>query len=201
LQKDVHWDDETRGMLLTGVSEETDRLAGLVTNLLNMSKLEAGVWQPEKERCHISDIINGAVEQQKWIHKNHIFKTDIAIDLSEIYVDYSQIRQVLINLLENAAAYSEEGTEISVGARVVDGMVEVSVSDQGVGIPREDLGKIFDKFYRGTQKRKQLGGTGLGLAICQALVHAHGGWIWAESKVEQGSSFYFRLPIVRLGNK
>jgi len=196
LQKDVNWDDETREMLLTGVSEETDRLAGLVTNLLNMSKLEAGVWQPEKERCHISDIINGALEQQKWIHKNYIFKTDIAPDLSEIYADYSQIRQVLINLLENAAAYSEEGTQISVGATTVDGTVEVSVSDEGVGIPQEDLGKIFDKFYRGTQKRKQLGGTGLGLAICQALIRSHGGWIWAKSKVGHGSTFYFRLPIV-----
>ena len=201
LQKDVKWDNKTREMLLIGVSEETDRLSSLVTNLLDMSKLEAGVWQPEKEHCHISDIINGALEQQKWIHKNHIFKTDIAPDLPEIYADYSQIRQVLINLLENAAAYSEEGTKITVGAKTVDYTVEVSVSDQGVGIPEEDLKKIFDKFYRGSQKRKRPGGTGLGLAICQALVRANGGQIWAESEVGHGSTFYFRLPIAKPDSK
>lgn len=201
LQKDIEWDDETRQMLLTGISEETDRLASLVTNLLNMSKLEAGVWRPEKERCHISDIINGALEQEKWVHKNHIFKANLEPDLPEVYADYSQIRQVLINLLENAAAYSEEATQITVGAKAVEGEVEVSVSDQGVGIPREDLERIFDKFYRGAQKRQRPGGTGLGLAICQALVLAHGGRIWAESEVGQGSTFYFRVPVAQPGNK
>jgi len=195
LQKDVVWDDKTHEMMLTGIGEETDRLASLVTNLLNMSRLEAGVWQPEKEHCYISDIINGALEQQRWIHKNHVFETDIAPDLPEIYADYSQIRQVVSNLLENAAAHSEEGTQITVKAKAVDGMLQVGVSDEGVGIPKKDLDKIFDKFYRGTQKRERPGGTGLGLAICQALVQAHGGQIWVESEVGHGSTFYFRLPI------
>jgi len=196
LQKDVNWDDETREMLLTGVSDETDRLVSLVTNLLNMSKLEAGVWQPEKERCHISDIINGALEQQKWIHKNHVFKTAIAPNLPEIYADYGQIRQVLTNLLENAAAYAEEGTQIAVGAKAVYQEIEVSVSDQGIGIPKEDLGRIFDKFYRGTHNRWKPAGTGLGLAICQAIIVNHNGRIWAENEIGGGSTFYFRLPIV-----
>jgi len=116
-------------------------------------------------------------------------------NLPEIYADYGQIRQVLTNLLENATAYSEERTPITIGARTVDGMVEVSVSDQGEGIPRQDLEKVFGKFYRGTQKRTQPGGTGLGLAISQGLVQAHGGKIWAESELGHGSTFYFTLPI------
>jgi len=195
LQKDVNWDVETQEMLLTGISDETDRLVGLVTNLLNMSKLEAGVWQPEKERCYISDIINGALEQQKLIHKSHVFKTDIAPNLPEIYADYGQIRQVLINLIENAAAYSEEGTLITVRAKKVSDDVEVSISDQGVGIPKEDLARIFDKFYRGIHKRWKPVGTGLGLAICQAIIANHNGRIWAESEIGRGSIFHFRLPI------
>jgi two-component system sensor histidine kinase VicK len=75
--------------------------------------------------------------------------------------------------------------------------VEVTVSDQGVGIPPQELEKIFDKFYRGTQKRRRPGGTGLGLAICRAIVLAHGGRIWAESENGRGSTFYFTLPLVQ----
>lgn len=201
LQKDIKLDDETREMLLSSVGEETDRLASLVTNLLDMSKLEAGVWKPEKERCHISDIINEALERQKWVHKNHIFKTDSEPGLPEIYADYGQVRQVLINLLENAAAFSEEGTQITVRAKAVGGEIEVSVYDQGVGISKEDLGKIFDKFYRGTQKRQMPGGTGLGLAISQAIILQHGGRIWAESQIGHGSTFYFRLPVAQPGGE
>jgi len=195
LQKDIELDDETKEMLLSGVSEETDRLASFVTKLLDMSRIEAGTWKPEKASCHISDIIDETFEHLKWVHKNHAFVTDLEPDLPEIYADCSQIRQVLSNLLENAAAYSDEGTQITVRARTVDGEVEVSVSDQGVGIPQEDLGKIFDKFFRGSQKRQKPGGTGLGLAICQAIILNHGGRLWAESENGHGSTFYFTLPV------
>jgi K+-sensing histidine kinase KdpD len=129
LQKDVNWDSETREMLLTGISEETDRLASLVTNLHNMSKIEAGVWKPGEAPRIISDIINETLEQQKWVHKERIFETDLRPRLLEVYADYNQIKQLLINLLENAVAYSEAGTRITINARAVDGVVEVSVSD------------------------------------------------------------------------
>lgn len=201
LQKDIKWDDDTREMLLEGISEETDRLASLVTNLLNMSKLEAGVWHPEKERCHIVDIVNQAVEHQRWVHKKLLYEAKLKDEFPDMYIDRNQIRQVLINLLENASAYSEEGTKIAVDAKIVDGKLEVSVSDQGIGIPSEDLGKIFDKFYRGSQQRHKPGGTGLGLAICQAIIAEHGGKIWAESRVGQGSTFYFTLPMAQPNDK
>jgi signal transduction histidine kinase len=201
LQKDIKLDDDTSEMLLTGISEETDRLASLVTNLLNMSRLEAGVWKPEKERCYITDIINEVLERQKWVQKKYTFEADLGPDLPEIYADYNQIRQVLINLVENAAAYSEEGTRITIAANTVDGMIEVSVSDQGVGIPKEDLDRIFDKFYRGSQNRKQPGGTGLGLAVCQSIILAHGGQIWAESEIGHGSTFHFKLPVAAPDDK
>ena len=200
LQKDIELDNETRDILLSGVSEETDRLASLVTNLLNMSKLEAGVWKPDKERCYISDIINNVLQPQKWAHKNHVFEIALEPDLPEIYADHNQIRQVLINLLENAAAYSDEGTKIILKAKRAGSKIEVSVSDQGVGIPQEELKRIFEKFYRGSQKRQKPGGTGLGLAICQAIALSHDGQIWAESEVGRGSIFHFTLPLAQQSN-
>ena len=201
LQKDIELDEETKEMLLKGVSEETDRLASLVTKLLDMSKLESGVWRPEKERCYIPDVINEAVEPQKWVHKNHVFKTDLQPDLPDAYADCGQVRQVLTNLLENAAAYSDEGTTIVIAAKSLDGEVQVSVSDQGVGLPRVDLWKIFDKFYRGVQRRQKPGGTGLGLAICKAIIQDNGGRIWVDSEVGQGSTFHFTLPVAARGTE
>jgi signal transduction histidine kinase len=195
LQKDIKLDEDTSEMLLTGISEETDRLINLVTNLLDMSRLEAGIWKPKKEYCYITDIISEALERQKWAGKKNRYETSLEPDLPQIYADYNQIKQVLTNLLENAAAYSEEGMPISIAAKVVDAMIEVSVSDSGAGIPQGDLEKVFDKFYRGNQNRQQPGGTGLGLAICRSIINSHGGEIWAERNPGRGSTFRFRLPI------
>ena len=195
LQEDISWDDDTVKMLLTGISEESDRLASLVTNLLNMSKLEAGVWNPERELCNMSEVINETLERQRWVHKSHVFETELAPDLPEVYADSNQMKQVLVNLLENAAAYSEEATKIVVAARKANGDLEVSVSDHGAGIPKEELERVFDKFYRGSQKRRRPGGTGLGLAICKSIILAHGGRIWAESQFGRGTTFYCTLPI------
>ncbi len=195
LQEDIELDHETRQMLLGGVGEETDRLASLVTKLLDMSKLEAGVWKPEKESCRVSDIIDEVLERQKWVHKNRAFDTNIEADLPQVFADYGQVRQVLTNLVENAAAYSDETTRIAVQASSDDSGIRVCVSDEGVGIPEEELEKVFEKFYRGSQRRTKPGGTGLGLAICQAIVLAHGGRIWAESELGRGSTFCFTLPV------
>lgn len=199
LQDDIKWDDETRRMLLIGISEETDRLASLVTNLLNMSKLEAGVWRPDKEQCNLSEMVAETVERQRWIYKKHVFETAVDNDLPDVDVDANQIKQVLVNLLENAAAYSDEGTTIKVTARRTNGEVEVSVADQGVGIAPEELDKVFQKFYRGAQRRRRPGGTGLGLAICQSIISANGGRIWAESELGRGSTFHFTLPVSQGG--
>ena len=201
LQKDIKLDESTTEMMLSGISEETDRLASLVTNLLNMSKLEAGAWVPEKERFYITDIINEVINKQKWAHPKRQFEVDIDPEIPEIYADFGQVRQVLLNLIENAVAYSEEGTNITVAVRAVDGMIETSVTDEGVGIPQQALKKIFEKFYRVNQERSQPGGTGLGLAISQALVRDNGGRIWAESIIGQGSTFRFGLPATSTDDK
>ncbi len=194
LQKDIKLSDEDTDMLLTGVSEETDRLISLVTNLLNMSRLEAGAWYPDRESCYIQDILNEVTERQKWSSKKRVFIYDVASDLPPVFVDSTQIRQVIMNLVENAIAYSEEGSTINISARTDGVMVQVRVTDNGDGIPPEDIDKVFDKFYRGSQNRRQPGGTGLGLAICKSIIDNHGGRIWVESRPGQGSVFYFTLP-------
>ncbi|OGN88682.1 MAG: hypothetical protein A2158_00480 [Chloroflexi bacterium RBG_13_46_14] len=201
LQKDITLSADETDMLLTGVSEETDRLISLVTNLLNMSRLEAGAWYPDRESCYIQDIINEVMERQKWSSKKRVVKSDIEPDIPPVFADSTQIRQVIMNLMENAIAYSEEGSTINISAKTDRDMVQISVTDNGDGIPPEDLGKVFDKFYRGSQNRRQPGGTGLGLAICKSIIDNHDGKIWVDSRLGQGSVFYFTLPIARSEKK
>ncbi|MFC1948090.1 ATP-binding protein [Chloroflexota bacterium] len=201
LQKDITLSDDDTDMLLTGVSEETDRLISLVTNLLNMSRLETGAWYPEKESFYIQDIITEVMERQKWTSKKRISESEIEPDLPPVFADSTQIRQVIMNLVENAIAYSEEGSIIVISAKTDGDMVLVSVTDNGDGIPPEDVGKVFDKFYRGSQNRRQPGGSGLGLAICKSIIDNHDGKIWVESESGQGSIFSFTLPGVTSGNR
>ncbi len=194
LVKDITFDGRTRDMLMSGMSEEVDRLMRLITDLLSMSKIEAGVWTPEKSICQISDIIAEVVEQQSWAHGEREFNTDVARPLPPVNADPNQIRQVLTNLVANSLAYADEASPVTVSAKVVENAIEISVSDCGAGIAKEELEKIFEKFYRGARKDRAHG-TGLGLAICRAIVEAHGGTIWAESEVGRGSTFRFRLPL------
>jgi two-component system sensor histidine kinase KdpD len=116
--------------------------------------------------------------------------------MSPIYVDGIEIQQVLINLLDNAIKYSPGDSRIRIVGRMTPGQLEVRVSNEGKGIPQEDLPRIFERFYRlkGPQAR-MIRGTGLGLAICKGLVEAHGGRIWADSLPGQGVTIGFVLPV------
>ncbi len=195
VQKDVEFDAETKEQMLSGVLEETRRLEKLVTNLLDMSKLEAGVWKPVKKRCNVFDLVNESVARFSWGHRAHVFEVQVEADLPALDADYYQIRQVFNNLLDNAAAYSNKGTKITTSAIRVGNWVEFSVADEGAGISSGDTDRLFTKFYRGNQMRQHSGGVGLGLAICQAIVISHGGRIWADSHPGCGSIFYFTLPV------
>ncbi|MBM4315839.1 MAG: ATP-binding protein, partial [Deltaproteobacteria bacterium] len=111
--------------------------------------------------------------------------------------DEMRIGEIITNLVSNAAAYSDEGTRITLEAEAVDGHITLSVSDEGIGIPPEYIEKVFDQFFRlesGVARRK--GGTGLGLSICKGIVKAHSGEIWVESEPGKGSVFRFKLPVM-----
>ncbi len=184
------------------IDRHADRLTKIVEDLLALSKIESKESTLKPERLLISDLINGTLD----IVKEEADKKGVSISWSTpapplfIFGDRKGLEQVLTNLLDNAIKYGREGGKVNVSViEAATGEVQVSVQDDGIGIPKEDLPRIFERFYRVDKGRsKELGGTGLGLSIVKHVVQAHGGKVWAESQIGKGSTFYFTLP--RKGN-
>ena len=129
-------------------------------------------------------------KQQNVTFKRKLPNTEIFVEIDE-----DKMTQVLYNIISNALKYSPEGGQITFKLRELNEKIEVSISDQGVGIPKENVKKIFERFYRVDKARsRKLGGTGLGLAIAKEMVEMHGGSIWASSKEGKGTTIYFTLP-------
>lgn len=200
LQEDVQWDDATRREFLTAIDEETDRLARLVSNLLDLTRIQGGALKPEKEWYEIGELISNVTDRLAPLVHRHPLRVEIAPDLPLVAFDFVEIAQVLANLIENAAKYSEPGTEIAILADDDAGAARVRVVDHGFGIPEPDVPYVFDTFYRVRSERRarRVSGTGIGLAICKGFVEAHDGTITVESVVGQGSTFTFTLPITAL---
>jgi two-component system sensor histidine kinase KdpD len=180
--------------LLQTAREESARLNRLVANLLDMTRLEAGALKIYPQPADIEDVIGAALGHLKEKLQDHPVRTFLPENLPAVMIDFVLIDQVLVNLLDNATKYSSPGKPINIRGRVDGKFVELSVIDQGVGIPPEDLNKVFDKFYR-VQRKEDAGGTGLGLSICKGIVEAHGGRIWAENRPGGGAIFYMTLPV------
>lgn len=197
LQRDVEWPEEDRRELLEAIDEETDRLNQLVANLLDLSRIESGALRPEFDWYNLDEVIQEAVDRAAPLLGQHSLELAIENDLPLMRLDYVEIVQVLINLLQNAAKYSPDGTGIWLSAAQVGQVVEVAVRDEGIGIPAGEEERIFDKFYRVESPHRTIG-SGIGLAICKGFVEAHGGRIWAERNPERGTTFWFTLPVVRL---
>jgi two-component system sensor histidine kinase KdpD len=125
---------------------------------------------------------------------DHPLTTAVAPGLPLAHFDYVEIAQVVLNLVENALKYTPPGTPITIAARPVPGAIEVAVRDEGPGIPAAKLQRLFEKFYR-ADVSSRVPGTGIGLAICKGLVEAHGGRIWVESHLGEGTTFRFTLPL------
>ncbi len=208
LEPEVHWTEAEQHELLESITSSSARLNRLVSNLLDLSRLEAGVSTPQKDWHFIGEVVATVLDRLDLAGQgqDHHIQVEIPENMPLVPMDHEQIEQVLTNLLENALKYSPTGSTIRVQAAVKpvpeDGEeLEVRVSDQGIGIPAAELQTIFDKFYRVQQvrlpwaKTRPPTGTGLGLAICANILHAHGGRIWAESQPEQGATFIFTLPI------
>ena len=185
---------------LEAIDQSTDRLTELIEHLLDMSRLDAGLLRLDLQPIEPQNIFLTAVEEAKLRSPKYRFKTKVAARMPIVTADAKRLRQVIDNLLDNAVKYSNEGTEIVVQTEVKQGELLVGVADQGRGIPATEIKKIFDRFYRIEERlEKDPGGLGLGLSLCKALVEAHGGKIWVESQVGEGSTFYFVIPLK--GNK
>ncbi len=195
-------DAATRADLAQTASVEAERLNRLLTNLLEMTRLEAGAVRVRKEWQPLEEVVGVAVARvvdgetrPGMLPGAHPLQIDLPPDLPLIPLDVLLIEQVLVNLLDNALKHTPPGTPIRLEAAQAGGAaVEVAVADQGPGLAPGDEGRVFDKFYRGGADRGR-GNVGLGLAICKGMVEAHGGRIWAESRPEGGAVFRFTLPL------
>jgi len=197
LRTDVEWDDETRREFLQIIDEESDRLSGLIADLLEMSEIEAGVLRVEKEPVRLPRLAQKVAKKLRPSARDHSITVTTAPDVPETMGDPRRLEQVLHNLIVNAIKYSADGTSVAVRVEKSDSNVLVSVKDQGIGIPPEHLEHVFERFFRVDGKMaRETGGSGLGLPICRGLVEAHGGRIWVESQVNVGSTFFFSIPII-----
>jgi two-component system sensor histidine kinase KdpD len=185
---------EVRRELAETISEEAAHLSRLVTNLLEMTRLESGAAKVKKEACPLEEVIGSALNRLENQLSAHPVVTHIPADLPLVPLDVILTEHVFINLLENAAKYTPAGSTIEISASASDKEVTVDIADRGPGISPGDEKKIFEKFYRG-KLAGSASGVGLGLTICRAVVEAHGGKIWAENRLGGGASFKFTLPL------
>jgi PAS domain S-box-containing protein len=197
LAEDVTWEpDEQRDFIQT-IQQEADRLEELISHLLDLSRLEAGMLPISLEQHTLQEILEDAMPQFHILTSGQKFSTHLPDNLPLINVDAKRLAQVLVNLVRNAATYTPEGTEISISARVRGGFVEINVTDQGPGIPLADQKRVFKAFQRGLSvENGTTTGAGLGLAICKGLVEAHGGRIWIKKKTTPGTTISFTIPAV-----
>jgi two-component system sensor histidine kinase KdpD len=193
-------DEENRVSLIVTAREEADRLNRLVGNLLSMTRIESGAIKLHCEPGDIQDVIGTALEQLGKRVADHEIKINIPQDLPLISMDFTLIVQVVVNLLENAVKYSPKGSRIEVSASLLNEGVRLEVADRGVGIPLEDLTRIFDKFYR-VQRPESVSGTGLGLSISKGIVDAHHGNIYARPRAGGGSILTVELPLTGVQEK
>ena len=185
--------------------DASKELHELVDNLLDMTKIGAGSFSVTPEPVRLDRLVRSAVERIRIRGEAHRFDASVPRSLPPVLADAHRIEQVLYNLLDNAIKYSPDGGHVHVRAGMADGEIVVSVIDEGLGIPADELPSLFERFYRGTGARSRgIGGTGLGLAICRGIVVAHGGRIWAESPApdhrsgpHRGTAIRFTVPLAQ----
>ncbi len=200
LQRGVQWDDNARQGFAEVIEHEADRLNRLVSNLLDMSRIEEGALRPEKEEYALTALIHDVLNRLDPLFAGRSVEAHLPDDLLLVEVDYLQIDQVLTNLLENAVRHTPEGTPIEVNAQLKEQEIIMSIADRGPGVPQAELERVFDKFYRVLHDRHSQSsvgtssGSGLGLSVCRGLVEAHNGRIWAELRTGGGLIISVALP-------
>jgi two-component system, OmpR family, sensor histidine kinase KdpD len=188
---------EQQRELISIVDEETDRLSVLVTEAIQMARIEAGRVILRREGHGVDELIDSVLRKLKPVVTERSIERNIASGLPAVWVDGELMEVALRQLIDNAIKYSPHGSPVSVSAESIDGRVILSIADHGPGIAESEQGRIFEKFYRAEASRHQIPGAGLGLVIAREIVHAHGGEIWVDSKPGEGSTFHFTLPVAK----
>ncbi|MFO0616295.1 MAG: ATP-binding protein [Polyangiaceae bacterium] len=180
--------------LLSAICEEADHLERLLTNLLDMTRIDSGGIAVKRDWVPIEEVVGSALARVEKTLAGHPLAIDLPADLPLVAVDPVVFGQVFVNLLENAAKYTPAGSAIEIAGRRTERAVEIDVADHGPGIPEAIQKRVFEKFYRGAGERA--GGVGLGLAICRGIVEAHGGTISVTNRPEGGALFRISLPLL-----
>ncbi|HAA8644302.1 TPA_asm: cell wall metabolism sensor histidine kinase WalK [Listeria monocytogenes] len=194
---DGAWEDkEIAPRFLEVTQNETERMIRLVNYLLKLSRMDGGREQLEKSFVNFTDFFNHIIDRFEMMKKETImFKRHIPREPVIIEIDEDKVMQVLDNIISNANKYSPDGGRISFYLKKFEDEIEVSIADEGLGVPDEDLANVFDRFFRVDKARsREMGGTGLGLAIAREVIEAHGGRIWAERNKNKGTIIKFTLP-------
>jgi two-component system, OmpR family, phosphate regulon sensor histidine kinase PhoR len=190
-------DPELSTRFLQTIEKHTDRLTYLIEDLLTISRLESGGVVMNLQQLDLRDVVSRVLDdlQSRATEKQITVENSVPDKLSAC-ADADRLQQVLFNLIENAIKYGREKGRVVIGARDGTGeKVEVSVKDDGPGIPEESRERVFERFYRVDRARsRETGGTGLGLAIVKHIVQAHGGEVWVKSEMGEGATFFFTLP-------
>lgn len=193
-------DQDTQAEFLEIMYNQSVHIQMLVESLLNLSRIESGHFSIRKKTVHLGNIIRAAVKSVSSLtaQKDMTILEEVPSEFEVIEGDEERLIQVMVNLLSNAIKFSPEGSSITVKLENKGDFI-VHVVDRGVGIPAEELSRLFQRFYQVDRSAaRDLGGTGLGLYISKQIVEAHGGRIWVESRVGEGSKFSFSLPAQRI---
>jgi two-component system sensor histidine kinase KdpD len=187
-------DDSSRSALIENARSEADRLNRLVGNLLSMTRIESGAIKLHLEPGDVQDLIGTTLEQLGKRIEKHKVKVDVPANFPLVPMDFTLMVQVIVNLLENAVKYSPENSVIEISSTLDAEKARIQIADRGVGIPDEDLNRVFDKFYR-VQRPESVSGTGLGLSIGKGIIEAHHGNIYANAREGGGTIITVELPL------
>jgi len=182
--------------LIETAYEESVRMNRLVGHLLDMAQIEAGALKVHLRPCDIREIIGVSLEELKEKLKAHFVRIEISKEVGDVPMDFFLMTKVMANVIDNAAKYSPQHTPIDLTARIENARLQIRVRDQGYGIPREDLERVFNKFFR-VERSQNFQGTGLGLSICRGIVELHDGRIWMESIENRGTTVIIEIPLNR----
>ena len=197
LSDDVAWEPEEQRDFIETIQREANRLQELIDQLLDLSRLDAGMLKIAPKSYALEGIIEDALPQFNSLTHAHQLSIHLPANLPPAYVDGKRIAQVLVNLVRNASTYAPQGTEISISASIRGRYIQVNVSDQGAGIPPAERQYVFQAFRRGSNTENgSTKGAGLGLAICKGLIEAHGGRIWIKKKNTPGATISFTIPLI-----
>ncbi|MPM23812.1 Sensor histidine kinase WalK [bioreactor metagenome] len=202
---DGAWEDkEIAPEFLKVISTETDRMIRMITDLLNLSRMDQGKQELNLEFVSINELVAHIIDRFEMVLKSEQYrnkKYKIERDFTQrtlwVEIDQDKFIQVIDNIMNNAIKYSPDGGKITCRLMETHNSVVISITDEGLGIPRKDIGHVFDRFYRVDKARaRSMGGTGLGLAISKEVVQLHGGKIWVTSVENKGSTFFISLPYI-----